>query len=177
MGITPALATRVRGNTVLTGQLQVITPLSADPVRFGGATPVMLSPGSPGPLGPFRRKFNAIDGSSYLFEVNPNAGGSPQRRRTLTPAYTTAADGTPVVFEGETLPMTGQIQGTLRSQSQYNAFLTWYLKREVIQLTDDLGRIQYVYITSFKPTAKYSLRAPFRSAYTIDYTIVGGVNA
>jgi hypothetical protein len=175
----PITTNRVRSTSVpvMAGAL-IITPASSDPVRSSGSFAQMYFTNPGGTFSPVRWQFNDLaDGTSYVFEINPNADGSPQRRRNLTAVPTTAADGAPVVFEGTTGPPTGQFSGVLHSQAQYDAFVTWFKKRTIVQISDDLGRWQRVYITSFKPTAAFSYRHPNRAKYTVTYIVVDPGNA
>lgn len=90
--------------------------------------------------------------SGYEFEINPSAGGSPSYQRNFTYAETSAPDGKSLVFEGRQPAQHIEFSGRLLSESQFNAFVTWWEKQYQIEITDDLGRTFSVIIESFNPT-------------------------
>lgn len=110
-------------------------------------------------------------GDSYEWEVNPNSGGSPQYRKTIT--YQHTLGGRTLIFEGADEPLTGQISGTLLSQTQHETLVDWWDKRHLIRLTDDLGRTYMIYIVSYEPERQRSVQYGYKHSYTMTYTIVG----
>ena len=111
------------------------------------------------------------DNTSYEFEINPNDGGSPQFKKTIT--YQSTLAGNPLIFEGADEVKTTQVTGTLRSQSQHDTLVNWFEKRHLIRLTDDLGRTYMIYITAYEPKRVRAATAPYKHTYTLSYTIVG----
>lgn len=114
---------------------------------------------------------------SYLtdtatFEVNPNEGGSPNRKKNLSYQPTTAPDGAVLLFEGRDPARTGQFSGTLLTEAQYDMFETWFSKRYPITMTDDLDRDFLIYITEYNTTRKRAVHYPFKHEYTVSYVLV-----
>lgn len=120
-------------------------------------------------------KWAFYDGYSlqdYIFEINPSEGGSPQFTKNIAQQSTAAPDGKTLLFEGRDSPQTIEFSGTLLTEDQYNAFVTWYQKRRQIRITDDLGREFWVYITSFAPRRERAIHYPWKHSYTVSATIL-----
>lgn len=107
--------------------------------------------------------------TTYIFEISPNDGGTPSRKKQIFYSKTTAPDGINITMEGRDEPANGSFSGVLLSQTQFDAFNTWYEKRHQIQVTDDLNRTMTIYITGFDAKRKFSTSHPWRHTYTIDY--------
>jgi hypothetical protein len=60
----------------------------------------------------------------------------------------------------------------LYSQALYDQFVSWYNLRNVIEITDDLGRVFSAYITDFAPTRVRSRSHPWKHTYTLTYTVL-----
>lgn len=106
------------------------------------------------------------------FEVNPNAGGTPNQKKTVVTQATSAPDGVPLVFEGTDEPSTFEWSGLLTSETQFDMYQTWYEKHHQILLTDDLGRDYWIYITEFSPQRKRSGRFTWKHEYTVKATVL-----
>lgn len=106
--------------------------------------------------------------TTYLFEINPSDGGSPALKKNVIFKNTAAPDGKTLIYEGRDDPATFTFSGTLLTQTQYNAFQTWFLKRQQILLTDDLGRSYYIYITAFTPKRTRAANNPWKHTYTVE---------
>lgn len=104
----------------------------------------------------------------YDFEVSPNEGGSPARKRNITTTPTTAPKGKALIFEGSQEPATLNWSGILLGEDQLNVFKEWYDKRHQILLTDDLGRSFYLYITHFEFKRIRAAHHSFKHSYTAD---------
>ena len=109
---------------------------------------------------------------SYDLEVNPNEGGSPQYRKTITNQSTVAPGGRTLIFEGLDEPFTLEWSGVLLSQSQHETFVDWWDKRHQIQLTDDLERVYMIYITAYEPKRGKAQSHAYKHTYTIRATIL-----
>jgi hypothetical protein len=112
-----------------------------------------------------------LDGSFYIFEFNPNAGGFPTAKKKMTVLPTTAPDGFPVVMEGNQDVLEVEATGVLRTYTQYNAMVRWAKKQHVVLLTDDIGRRSYILTTEFNPKRGGHAAAPFRMTYTWKYFV------
>jgi len=109
---------------------------------------------------------------SYVFAVNPNAGGTPKLEKNLTYVNTAAPNGRVLAFEGRDKQKEGKFSGTLRTQEEYEAFQTWYDKRVQIIMTDDLERTFNIYITGFDAERVRAATAPWKHNYTVTYVII-----
>lgn len=110
--------------------------------------------------------------TTYSLPINPRDDGSLQYEKQITYKNTSAPNGKTLIFEGQDQPHNASASGTLLTQAQYDAFVTWFTKRHQIQIVDDLGRTMVVYITAFKPKRKLSRSFPWRHEYTFDYVIL-----
>lgn len=113
-----------------------------------------------------------VTNETYNLPVNPNEGGSPSYRKSITYQNTAAPDGKVLMFEGRDDPKQSSFSGVLLTEGQYNAFVEWFEKRHQIQITDDLGRTFTCYITSFDPKRRRSALHPWKHDYTCEYTII-----
>jgi hypothetical protein len=109
---------------------------------------------------------------SYEFEVNPREGGTPGRRKNITSQTTSASDGQAIIMEGAREPMTYEFSGTLLTEDQYNTFLEWFDLARQIQVTDDLGRQFWIFITEFSPKRERAIHFPWKHSYSIKATIL-----
>lgn len=122
--------------------------------------------------GVVRWKFEDLATSeSYDFEINPNEGGSPQYKKTITYQQTLA--GNALIFEGADETFTSSFTGTLLSEDQHQTFVDWWQKRHLIRLTDDLARTYMIYITAYEPKRVRAATNHWKHEYTVSYTIVG----
>lgn len=110
--------------------------------------------------------------TTYNFPINPNEGGSPELRKTISYQNTSAPDGKVLVFEGRDSPPTMSFSGTLLTEAQYEAFETWFQKRRQIKITDDLDREYWIYITSYAPKRVRARNYPWKHTYQIEATII-----
>lgn len=108
----------------------------------------------------------------YEFEINPNEGGSPQRKRLVDSTPTVAPDGIPIIYEGRESPIELSWSGILRTEEQFNAIRKWYNKRHQILLTDDLGRTMWIYIIGFSPNRVRAQQAPWKHEYSIEARVL-----
>lgn len=116
--------------------------------------------------------YDPITLDEYEFVVNPSEGGSPSYNKSITYEKTTAPDGMVVVMEGREDPRKLEFSGTLFSQQEFTAFVTWYEKHYQIQMTDDLGREFHIMIDSFEPKRERAIHYPWKHSYTVSATII-----
>jgi hypothetical protein len=111
------------------------------------------------------------DDTSYHFAINPLEGGVPEYTKRVSEMPTVAPDGVPVLYEGQPETMKDEGTGTLLTKDQYVQLLTWWKKRRVVQLTDHLGRVMTVYITSFaaKPVKNKNW---YKHTYTLRWYVL-----
>ena len=113
-----------------------------------------------------------VSGDNYTFEINPNDGGSASMRKNLVYQNTAAPGGNVLMFEGQDEAQTGEFSGVILSEAQYLKMIEWFNKRYPIQVTDDLGRTDTIYITEFTPQRKRSVNYPYKHEYTVRYTVI-----
>lgn len=116
--------------------------------------------------------YDPINLTTYTFEVNPDEGGSPTMAKTVTYQNTAAPDGKTLVFEGRDQPPMIRFSGKILTEDQYDAMMEWFSKRHQIEMTDDLERSYWVYITSFNPTRIRARSHPWKHSYEVEATIV-----
>lgn len=113
-------------------------------------------------------KWQLWDGAStYVFEVNPNEGGSLTRRKNITDKATSAIDGKTILMEGRPDPAVYEFSGTVFDQNQFLALESWFSKSKQIRVTDDLGRQFWIYMTDFQPRRRRSATRQWLHDYTI----------
>ena len=108
----------------------------------------------------------------YEFEMNPDAGGTPQYAKNTTYMVTAAPDGNAIIFEGRDTIREISISGTILTQTHLNSLKEWYDKRHQIYMTDDLSRQFTVYILSFETERERSALYPWKHSYTMRLAIL-----
>lgn len=103
---------------------------------------------------------------TYTFQANPD-GEALVAAKTLTYESTAAPSGGLLVYEGNDQPTTLTLSGTLLSVDQYHNMMDFYAMRHQVQLTDDLNRVRWVYITSFAPTRVRSATFPWKATFSL----------
>jgi hypothetical protein len=166
-----AATTRLRASTITARRLASLAA-TALRSRSGSTFSQTINPAISGAMGVRWRFDDLVTGASYVFDVNPLSGGSATAKRTITTTPTTAADGDPVTFEGDSEMPTGEFAGTVNTQAQYAAFLTWQAARRPVQLTDDLLRRSIILILRVSPKRKYTRQHPSRREVTVSYRIL-----
>jgi len=109
---------------------------------------------------------------TYDWEINPNQGGTPSYRKSISFRSTAAPDGKILMFEGRDEPQQMSVSGTILSQSLLDAFVVWFQKRYAVTVLDDLGRTFKIYITAFEPKRERSNSHAYKHTYTLEYTIL-----
>ena len=119
--------------------------------------------------------YDPVTTDTYEFLMNPSEGGSPGYSKSITFSNTSAPGGKVLAFEGRDNVRELEISGVLKEASQLAAFETWFLKRNQIRVTDDLGRQFMVYITDFTPTRRRAVMTPYKHDYTMRMFILDWV--
>lgn len=118
------------------------------------------------------RFFDPIVSEGYVFEINPNDGGSPSRKKSVTYQNTAAPGGRTLVFEGRDETQAMSFSGVLLSREQLAALERWFDKRHQILVTDDLERQFWIYITAFTPKRERAVSHPWKHTYQVEAVIV-----
>lgn len=109
---------------------------------------------------------DTVGAVSYTFNVNP-IGDAPVYEKNLTYTGTAAPSDSILLYEGADTPTVFSVTGSILSQNQYAALCYFFALRRQIKLTDDLGRVRWVYLTAFSPVRKRSATTPWRHDYTL----------
>lgn len=118
--------------------------------------------------------YDPVTTDSYSLPINPNAGGSPSRSKNLSFESTSAPGGRALIFEGQDSIPQMNYSGVILSEELYNKLFEWYEKRNIIQVTDDLGRTFDVYIKSFSPDRVRSVSHEWRHTYSMELVVLEG---
>ena len=109
---------------------------------------------------------------TYDMEINPNQGGTPSYRKSITYRSTAAPDGKVLMFEGRDEPQQMRVDGVILNQALLDTIVTWWQKRYAVEVLDDLCRSFNIYITAFEPKRERSNSHVWRHTYTLEYTIL-----
>ena len=112
--------------------------------------------------------YDPVADETYRWEINPNEGGFPQRTKNISYQSTSGPSGQTIAFEGRQSPLTFQFSGTILTQNHFETLNSWYEKGNQIRLTDDLGRVFWIYIKTFQPQRQRSAHTPWKHTYTIE---------
>ena len=112
-----------------------------------------------------------VTNTVYSMQINPNSEVTTAQK-TLTFEAVAAPSGAVLVYEGSDTPTTLTLTGTLLSQAQYSALWFFYQLRRQVQLTDDLGRVRWVYFTELNPTRVRSAQYPYKMTYSISLYVL-----
>jgi hypothetical protein len=107
----------------------------------------------------------------YTFLINPLSWNLNPTVKNMS--YQAAAHGRRrVAFQGRMQSKTMSFSGTILEESEYVALQAWADKRSQVRLTDDLGRISWIYITKFSPQRQLHPNNPFYFTYSVEATIL-----
>lgn len=118
------------------------------------------------------RFFDPSTLESHEFMYNPNEGGTPSLQKHFEYSKTAAAAGRTLVFEGRDEPQKITFNGIVLEQTEYDAMIYWFNKRNQIYVIDDLGRQFSIVIEQLTLNRKRSALHQWRHDYTVNATIV-----
>lgn len=116
--------------------------------------------------------YDPVEAETYELELNPNEGGSPSFKKTFTYANTSAPNGKTIIFEGQDEIQKLEWSGVILTQSHYDKYVEWYQKRRQIRITDDLGRVYWVYLEAFTPTRVRARSHPWKHNFQVTAVIL-----
>lgn len=148
----------------------ITTTWATEPNTWAGSPPVPPIPVPPGL--PRWRFYDSVVDETYVFEINPDSGGSPTYGKRVVKS-TTQADRSSLIIEGSPPAQNIDFSGVSLTQTQLEAFVNWFNRRRPIKLTDDLGRQWTVYIRSVEPDRKRNLSEPYEHHYKISTVVLG----
>lgn len=109
--------------------------------------------------------------TTLTFAMNPNEGGTPPLKKTIT-YQATAAGGRTLAFQGRPDVQTIDISGTVLTEEDYQFFVDWYDVQNQMLLTDDLGREFWVVVIEFTATRVRAAHHPWKHTYTLKALIL-----
>lgn len=115
--------------------------------------------------------------TEYVFEINPNEGGSPQVSKNMNIVYNVGPNRGGILQEGQSTAPMLNFSGLIITQEHYEALETWFDKRVLIELTDDLGRTFRGVFSAFDPQRARRPFNPWYHTYSAQFTVYGYKNA
>lgn len=116
-------------------------------------------------------------GTLYVFEINPNEGGSPAIQKNIAVATNVGPNRGAILQEGQNTAPILSFSGLIITQTHYEALETWFDKKVLLELTDDLGRTFRGVFSAFDPTRIRKPFNPWYHSYTAQFTCFGYKNA
>lgn len=116
--------------------------------------------------------YDPVEDEEYEWEINPNSGGYPNRSKSIAYEATAGPNGQTLAYEGRESPASMSFSGVILTEAHFDTLTNWYLKKNQIKLTDDLGREFWIYIKSFNPSRVRSAKYPWRHTYTIEAIVL-----
>lgn len=102
-------------------------------------------------LQPYLRLVWYQEADDYVFDINPNDGGSPAVTKNLAVTQSTGPNRVNILQEGQSAAPVLDFSGTILTQQHYEALETWFDKRIFLKLTDDLNREFYGVFSRWTP--------------------------
>lgn len=114
-------------------------------------------------------------GESWTVPQNPREMSSLFGEKAVSMRTTTAVDGQPIVFEGNTPLAQWEFSGTVRTQEHYLELQRWVNKRNRIVITDHFGRTIPCYLIDFAPVPRRAINVYWFHDYTVRAIITGSI--
>ena len=111
-------------------------------------------------------------GDTYNLPVNPSEHKPPPISKTYNEFGPTDPDANTVLIRGRGEVPKGSGSGALFTQAQYDALTTWAQNLNQIKMTDHLGVIRYIIITSLQMIPERALNHQWFHRWTFEYTEV-----
>lgn len=116
--------------------------------------------------------FDPIANVSHTIEMNPADVSGPNTAKTIGYAQSAGPGGSTLIYEGREVPADSTFSGTILTEAHYTSLRTWYRKRVLVTITDDLGRVLTVYIKAFKPKRVRSAFKPWKHTFDMDVIVL-----
>lgn len=115
--------------------------------------------------------YDATTETDYEFLINPLSFNFNVNTKSIE--YQPTAHGKrQLAFEGRKQVQSLSFSGTILEKSEYDALMFFSEKRKQIRLTDDLGRVMWIYITRFSPQRQLHPGHPFYFDYSVEAIIL-----
>lgn len=118
--------------------------------------------------------YDQVSDTTYVCGINPNSE-QVSLQKTLQFEATAAPGGQMLLYEGTDAPASLVLSGTILSEGQYWWFNWFHGLRNQWRITDDLGRVRWVYSSEFQPTRVRSATYPFKMTYVWDLYVFSEV--
>lgn len=123
-------------------------------------------------------RWEFFDGTNtWVVPVNPNEGGSPTMQKNITTHTNLGPNRHSILQEGESGPVQISFSGVILTQAHLETFETWFDKKLMLDLTDDLGREFQGVLSAFEPTREYRPNRPWFHRYSATFLVAGYRNA
>lgn len=106
----------------------------------------------------------------YEMAINPVEASMPSIQKKITSKPTIT--GQTVQYEGRPEVQSMSFSGTILTEAQYLVMVSWFNERKQIQIIDDLGQKNWVYLTSFSPKRTRSIQFPWRMEYQAEAKVL-----
>lgn len=116
--------------------------------------------------------YDPIDDETWVVPLNPHDSDSPPRKKNITSEATSASDGQVILFEGADPVPRIAIAGKIHDEATLDEWNRWFDKRHQIQLTDDIGRVMWIYFEEFTPKRVRSSIYPWKHTYDARFIIL-----
>lgn len=108
---------------------------------------------------------------TYVFAINPNDGGSPTMQKNFNFTHSVGPRRGSIIQEGGSEAPKMDFSGIILSKTQYYALETWYQKRLMLDLTDDLGRTFRGTLSTWTPKRTRRASNPWYHEWDAEFTI------
>jgi hypothetical protein len=114
--------------------------------------------------------YDSVTTISYSFDIDPDSFTIKSQQKAINTTATSA--GQRQLSEGRSVPPVLSWSGTIMTESDLNKWREIASIRHQVRLTDDLGKIYWIYITSFRPNRQLKRYVPWFHTYSVEATIL-----
>lgn len=116
--------------------------------------------------------YDHVTDSTEVLGIDPRDVDMGGIRKRITEQSAASPTGQRLLFEGRRQPQEMSFSGVTLTKAQYIVFKDWSDKNYQIRVTDDLGRVYWLYITKFSPTRKRNPGEAWLTDYNITATVL-----
>jgi hypothetical protein len=110
---------------------------------------------------------------SWTFSINPNEGGSPAFEKQMNITSNVGPYRGGIIQEGRMDPPTISFSGVILTQNHYEMLEAWFMKRVLLDMTDDVGRTFRGVFSQFTPERQRRPYRPWYHTYSAGFTVWG----
>lgn len=115
------------------------------------------------------RIYDPISESEVVFDMNPAEGGTFPNVKNITTAERTAPNAGVILWEGQDAIRETNVSGVVLTEQQYNFYNDLFNIRHQVRLTDDLGRVMWIYIKDVQWSRIRRANHPWAHQYTMTF--------